>query len=47
MKVVAWRGKRDVHVDTVPDSRLVGPTDAIIEVTVAPAFTSTRSVAPS
>jgi threonine dehydrogenase-like Zn-dependent dehydrogenase len=33
MKAVTWHGKRDVRVDTVPDPRIVEPTDAIIEVT--------------
>ena len=33
MKAVTWQGKRDVRVDTVPDPRIVEPTDAIIEVT--------------
>ncbi|SFQ30647.1 Threonine dehydrogenase [Amycolatopsis arida] len=33
MKAVTWHGKRDVRVETVPDPRLVEPTDAIIRVT--------------
>jgi threonine dehydrogenase-like Zn-dependent dehydrogenase len=33
MKAVAWHGKRDVRVDTVPDPVIERPTDAIIEVT--------------
>jgi threonine dehydrogenase-like Zn-dependent dehydrogenase len=33
MKAVAWHGKRDVRVDTVPDPRIEHPTDAIIKVT--------------
>ena len=33
MKAVAWHGKRDVRVDTVPDPAIQEPTDAIIRVT--------------
>jgi len=33
MKAVAWHGKRDVRVDTVPDPAIEEPTDAIIRVT--------------
>jgi len=33
MKALAWHGKRDVRVDTVPDPTLEHPTDAIIRVT--------------
>src|SRR3954468_17902540 len=33
MKAVAWHGKRDVRVDTVPDPEISEPTDAIIRVT--------------
>ncbi len=33
MKALAWHGKRDVRVDTVPDPTLQHPTDAIIKVT--------------
>jgi threonine dehydrogenase-like Zn-dependent dehydrogenase len=33
MKAVAWYGKRDVRVDTVPDPRINEPTDAIVRVT--------------
>jgi threonine dehydrogenase-like Zn-dependent dehydrogenase len=33
MKAVAWHGKRDVRVDTVPDPRIEEPTDAIVRVT--------------
>ena len=33
MKALAWHGKRDVRVDTVPDPTLEHPTDAIIKVT--------------
>ncbi|OLT85629.1 zinc-dependent alcohol dehydrogenase [Mycobacterium syngnathidarum] len=33
MKAVTWHGRRDVHVDTVPDPEIQEPTDAIIEVT--------------
>jgi threonine dehydrogenase-like Zn-dependent dehydrogenase len=33
VKAVAWHGKRDVRVDTVPDPTIEEPTDAIIRVT--------------
>jgi threonine dehydrogenase-like Zn-dependent dehydrogenase len=33
MKAVTWQGKRDVRVETVPDPKIVDPTDAIIKVT--------------
>lgn len=33
MKALAWHGKRDVRVDTVPDPTIEQPTDAIIRVT--------------
>jgi threonine dehydrogenase-like Zn-dependent dehydrogenase len=33
MKALAWHGKRDVRVDTVPDPSIELPTDAIIKVT--------------
>ncbi|MEU3768581.1 zinc-dependent alcohol dehydrogenase [Amycolatopsis keratiniphila] len=33
MKAVTWHGKRDVRVDTVPDPKLVEPTDAIVRIT--------------
>ncbi len=33
MKAVAWHGKRDVRVDTVPDPRIERPTDAIVRIT--------------
>jgi threonine dehydrogenase-like Zn-dependent dehydrogenase len=33
MKAVAWHGRRDVRVDTVPDPGIEQPTDAIIRVT--------------
>jgi threonine dehydrogenase-like Zn-dependent dehydrogenase len=33
MKAVAWHGKRDVRVDTVPDPRIEHPTDAIVRIT--------------
>jgi threonine dehydrogenase-like Zn-dependent dehydrogenase len=33
VKAVAWHGKRDVRVDTVPDPAIEQPTDAIIRVT--------------
>src|SRR5439155_26385409 len=33
MKAVAWHGKRDVRVDTVPDPSIQEATDAIVRVT--------------
>src|SRR5215207_2847236 len=33
MRAVAWHGKRDVRVDTVPDPVIQEPTDAIIRIT--------------
>jgi len=33
MKAVAWHGKRDVRVDTVPDPKLEQHTDAIVRIT--------------
>src|SRR5436190_194774 len=33
MKAVAWHGKRDVRVDTVPDPAIQEPTDAIVRIT--------------
>jgi threonine dehydrogenase-like Zn-dependent dehydrogenase len=33
MKAVAFHGKRDVRVDTVPDPRIEEPTDAIVKIT--------------
>lgn len=33
MRAVAYHGKRDVRVDTVPDPRIEEPTDAIVRVT--------------
>src|SRR4051812_43980378 len=33
MKAVAWHGKRDVRVDTVPDPKIEHPTDAIVRIT--------------
>jgi threonine dehydrogenase-like Zn-dependent dehydrogenase len=33
MRALAWHGKRDVRVDTVPDPAIEQPTDAIIRVT--------------
>ena len=33
MKAVAWHGKRDVRVDTVPDPAIEEPTDAIVRIT--------------
>lgn len=33
MRALTWHGKHDVRVETVPDSEIVNPHDAIIEVT--------------
>jgi threonine dehydrogenase-like Zn-dependent dehydrogenase len=33
MKAVAWHGRRDVRVDTVPDPTIQEPTDAIVRMT--------------
>src|SRR5215204_1811154 len=33
MKAVAWHGKRDIRVDTVPDPTIEEPTDAIVRIT--------------
>jgi threonine dehydrogenase-like Zn-dependent dehydrogenase len=33
MKAVAWHGKQDVRVDTVPDPSIEHPTDAIVRIT--------------
>src|SRR4051812_35121873 len=33
MKAVAWHGKRDVRVDTVPDPAVAEPTDMVIRLT--------------
>jgi len=33
MKAVAWHGKRDVRVDTVPDPAIEHPTDAVVRIT--------------
>jgi threonine dehydrogenase-like Zn-dependent dehydrogenase len=33
MRAVAWHGKRDVRVDTVPDPSIQEPTDAIVRIT--------------
>lgn len=33
MKALCWHGKEDVRVDTVPDPKLLSPTDVIIKVT--------------
>jgi threonine dehydrogenase-like Zn-dependent dehydrogenase len=33
MKALAWHGKHDVRVDTVPDPEIVNPRDAIIKIT--------------
>ena len=36
MKAVTWHGKRDVRVETVPDPRILTPTDAVIRVLLQP-----------
>ena len=33
MKAVTWRGKRDVHVEQVPDPKIEAPTDAVVRIT--------------
>ena len=33
MKALAWHGRRDVRVDTVPDPTIEQPTDAIVRIT--------------
>jgi threonine dehydrogenase-like Zn-dependent dehydrogenase len=33
MKAVAWHGRRDVRVDTVPDPGIVDPTDVVVRIT--------------
>ena len=33
MKAVAWHGRRDVRVDSVPDPTIKQPTDAIVRIT--------------
>jgi threonine dehydrogenase-like Zn-dependent dehydrogenase len=33
MKAVAWHGRRDVRVDTVPDPAIEEPTDAVVRIT--------------
>ena len=33
MRALVWHGKEDVRVDTVPDPKLVDPTDVIVKVT--------------
>jgi len=33
MKALAWHGKRDVRVDTVPDPAIEDPTDVIVRIT--------------
>ena len=34
MRALAWHGKHDVRVDTVPDPEIVNPRDAIIKITL-------------
>ncbi|HEX3998808.1 MAG TPA: zinc-dependent alcohol dehydrogenase [Pirellulales bacterium] len=33
MRALCWHGKEDVRVDTVPDPKILAPTDAIIRIT--------------
>ncbi|WP_050030988.1 zinc-dependent alcohol dehydrogenase [Verrucomicrobium sp. BvORR034] len=33
MKALCWHGKSDVRVDSVPDPKIIDPTDAIIKIT--------------
>ena len=34
MKAVAWHGKHDVRVETIPDPEIINPRDAIVKVTL-------------
>lgn len=34
MKAVVWRGKNEVHTETVPDPKILNPHDAIVRVTL-------------
>jgi threonine dehydrogenase-like Zn-dependent dehydrogenase len=33
MKALCWYGKEDVRIETVPDPKIVDPTDAIVKIT--------------
>ncbi|MEV7425890.1 MULTISPECIES: zinc-dependent alcohol dehydrogenase [unclassified Streptomyces] len=33
MRALTWHGKRDVRVDTVPDPKIVDPTDIVVRIT--------------
>ncbi|HEV7654720.1 MAG TPA: zinc-dependent alcohol dehydrogenase [Mycobacteriales bacterium] len=33
MRALTWQGKRDVRVETVPDPKIVEPTDAVVRIT--------------
>ncbi|KOG88610.1 alcohol dehydrogenase catalytic domain-containing protein [Streptomyces varsoviensis] len=33
MRAVTWQGKRDVRVETVPDPRIIDPTDIVVRIT--------------
>ncbi|WP_336053357.1 zinc-dependent alcohol dehydrogenase [Streptomyces sp. CA2R101] len=33
MRALTWHGKRDVRIDTVPDPKIVDPTDIIVRIT--------------
>jgi threonine dehydrogenase-like Zn-dependent dehydrogenase len=33
MRALAWQGRRDVRVETVPDPEIREPTDAIVRIT--------------
>ncbi|MFD5103007.1 zinc-dependent alcohol dehydrogenase [Streptomyces albidochromogenes] len=33
MRALTWHGRRDVRVDTVPDPRIIEPTDVIVRIT--------------
>ena len=35
MKALCWHGHGDVRVDTVPDSKIKDPTDAIVKITAS------------
>ena len=33
MRALTWHGKRDVRVETVPDPKILEPTDAVVRIT--------------
>jgi threonine dehydrogenase-like Zn-dependent dehydrogenase len=34
MKAVCWEGKGKVHVDSVPDPKVINPRDAVVRITL-------------